>query len=112
MGYQITLDLGLCIIKSVPQRCPLTISDGYKHTDDQKAATAFPSKTSFNRPVHGIISPPSKIKKSQSPCLHSIISKQVRWMKHLDEPYICAWHEVHTGSDLGRPSSPHPDNST
>lgn len=42
----------------------------------------------------------------------SVSSWQVSWMKHLGQPFICAWHEVHTGSGLGRPSSPPPDNST
>ena len=31
---------------------------------------------------------------------------------HLGQAFICAWHEVHTGSTFGRPSSLQPDNST
>lgn len=110
MGYQIPLDLGLCIIKSVTKRCHLTASHGCKQTDDRKAAIYFSGKTS-SWLARGITHPPSKIK-VPIPISTECHPRQVSSMKHLGECHISAWYEVHTGSALGRPSSPQPDNST
>lgn len=80
MGYQIPLDLGLCIIKSVTKRCHLTASRDCKHMDDQKAATYFSGKTSTTWLAHGITHPPSKKKESRSPSLQSVIPERwARW---------------------------------
>lgn len=103
MGYQIPLDLGLCIIKSVTKRCHLTASRDCKHMDDQKAATYFSGKTSTTWLAHGITHPPSK-KKSPDPHLYRVSSQT----GELDEapgwtPHLClAWrpHGISPGKAI------------
>lgn len=103
MGYQIPLDLGLCIIKSVTKRCHLTASRDCKHMDDQKAATYFSGKTSTTWLAHGITHSPSK-KKSPDPHLYRVSSQT----GELDEapgwtPHLClAWrpHGISPGKAI------------
>lgn len=75
---------------------------------------ANPRMTKQQRPL--LVGPvsvglPIKIK-VPAPSLPSAMSSQVSEVKHLGRPYVCAWHEVHTASARGKPSSPQPDNST